>query len=80
MNLDNSLRREVRRNVLDLILQSLPRRVWLYVKHLRWMLSNEYAMHQEKFVGSAPIFSAKTKALFKAEPEDEVVIGECFVM
>ena len=79
MNLDNDLGREAGMNVLDLILQNHPRRVWLYVKHRRWMLSNEYAMHQEMFVGSAPLFAAKTRALFRAEREDEVVRGECFV-
>jgi len=79
MNLDNGLRRKARMNVLDLILQNHPRRVWLYVKHRRWMLSNEYAMHQEIYLGSAPLFAAKTKALFRAEREDEVVRGEYFV-
>lgn len=66
-------------NVLDLIVQFLPRRVWLYVKHRRWMLSHEYAIHQKKYVGSAPLFAAKTKALFRAEQEDDVVRGEYLV-
>jgi hypothetical protein len=43
------------------------------------MFSNEYAMHQETYVGNAPLFSAKTRALFRAEREDEVVKGECVV-
>ncbi|QKX53840.1 uncharacterized protein TRUGW13939_00920 [Talaromyces rugulosus] len=73
INLDNCLRRKARMNVRELILQNHPRRVWLYVKHRRWMLSNEYAMHQETYVGSAPLLSAKTRALFRAEREDEVV-------
>jgi len=79
MNLDIGLLRKARMNVLDLILQNLPRRVWLYVKHRRWMSSSEYMMYQEIYVGSAPVFAAKTKALFKAEQEDEVVRGECFM-
>jgi hypothetical protein len=79
MNLDNSLRRKIIMNVLDLLLQNHPRRVWLYVKHQRWMLSDEYAMLQEVYIGSAPLFAAKTQAFFRAGPEDEVVMGECFV-
>jgi hypothetical protein len=43
------------------------------------MLSNEYAMHQETYVGNAPLFNAKTRALFRTEREDEVAKGECFV-
>ena len=43
------------------------------------MLSNEYAMHQEIYVGTAPLFAAKSRALFRAEREDEVVMGEYFV-
>lgn len=51
----------VRGEMLDLIVQVYPRRVWLYVKHMRWMLSSEYAMLKETYVGTAPIFAAKTK-------------------
>ena len=79
MKLDNSLRRKVDAELRDLVLQHHPRRVWLYVKHRRWMFSNEYAMHQETYAGSSPVLAAKTKALFKAELEDEVVKGECIV-
>jgi hypothetical protein len=80
INVNNGLRLEARMNVLDFILQIHPRRVWLYVKHQRWMLSNEYAMHLEVYVGIAPVFAAKTKALFRAGQEDEIVIrGECFL-
>lgn len=79
MKLDHGPRRKARMNVLDLILQRHPRRVWLYVKHRRWMLSNEYAMHQEMYLGSGPLFAAKTTALFRTEREDEVVMGEYFV-
>ncbi len=43
------------------------------------MLSHEYAIHQKKYVGSAPLFAAKTKALFRAEQEDDVVRGEYLV-
>lgn len=80
-NFNNDVvRKQARMNVLDFIVQSHPRRVWLYVKHRRWMLSDEYAMHQAFYVGAAPIFAAKTKALFKTEPEDDIVIkGECSV-
>jgi hypothetical protein len=77
MNLSYSLRRKAGMNVIEFIIQSHPRRVWLYVKHRRWMLSNEYAMHQERYVGSAPLFYSKTRALFRAEREDEVVKSEC---
>lgn len=64
-------------NVLDFILQSHPRRIWLYVKHRRWMLSDEYAMHQEVYVGSAPLYAAKTKSMFSVRPEDTIAKGEC---
>lgn len=65
-----------RENVLDLILRFHPRRVWLYVKHFRWMFSDEYAMLQETYIGTGPIFAAKTEALLRPGPEDEVVKGE----
>ncbi|KAE8557503.1 hypothetical protein EYB25_002210 [Talaromyces marneffei] len=73
MNLGIGLKRKAGMNVIEFILQTHPRRVWLYIKHRRWMLSNEYAMHQERYVGSARLFSAKTRALFRAEREDVVV-------
>jgi hypothetical protein len=79
MNLDADLQRQARMNVLDLILRTHPRRVWLYVKHRRWMLSKEYAMHQEIDIGTAPLYAAKTKALFRAGLEDEVIRGKYFV-
>lgn len=80
INCNDDLKQKARRNVLEFTLQIKPRRVWLYVKHQRWMLSQEYAMHQETYIGTAPIFAAKTKALFRAEQEDEIIIsGECFV-
>lgn len=67
---------QARDDVLDLIPQLHPRRVWLYVKHLRWMFSDEYAMMQDNYIGTAPIFEAKTKALIRPEIEDEIVRGE----
>lgn len=33
-------------------------------------------MHQQKYVGTGPIYAAKTAALFKQELEDFVVEGE----
>jgi hypothetical protein len=33
-------------------------------------------MHQQKFVGTGPIYTAKTAALFKQEIEDFIVKGE----
>jgi len=68
--------RQARANVLDLILQFHPRRVWLYVKHLRWMFSDEYARLQNNYIGDAPIYMAKTNALMRPEIEDEIVRGE----
>ncbi|KAH6669779.1 hypothetical protein B0J14DRAFT_671381 [Halenospora varia] len=38
-----------------------------------WMTSKEYAMHQQKYVGTGPIYAAKTAALFKQEIEDFIV-------
>ncbi|XMA15256.1 hypothetical protein WAI453_008047 [Rhynchosporium graminicola] len=73
-NLDDSLRYQALTNATEFILQNLPRRVWLYVKHRRWMRSDEYALHQEKYIGTGPVFAAKTKALFRAAPEDEVAL------
>jgi hypothetical protein len=40
------------------------------------MRSKEYAMHQEKYVGTGPIYAAKTAALFKQEKEDFIVKGK----
>ncbi len=40
------------------------------------MTSKEYAMHQQKYVGTGPIYAAKTAALFKQEIEDFIVKGE----
>ena len=40
------------------------------------MLSDEYAMHQEMYIGMAPLYTAKTKALFRAGQEDEVIRGK----
>jgi hypothetical protein len=79
VNLRIDLRRKARLNALDLILQQHPIRVWLYVKHRRWMVSSEYAMHQETFIGSAPLFAAKMTALLREEQEDEVILGKYFV-
>ncbi|KAH6880829.1 hypothetical protein B0T10DRAFT_495276 [Thelonectria olida] len=73
--LDGHVGRKARANVLDLIIQFHPRRVWLYVKHLRWMFSDEYAILQENYIGTAPIFAAKSKALMKPEREDGIVIS-----
>lgn len=72
VTLESIFRRKVHRNVFDFIAQNHSRRVWLYVKHRRWMFSNEYAMHQEKYVGDAPLIAAKTKLMFSAAPEDSV--------
>lgn len=76
IGLENNLRKNALACVLDIILKHHPRRVWLYVKHLRWMTSKEYAMHQQKHVGTGPIYAAKTAALFKQEIEDFIVKGE----
>jgi hypothetical protein len=43
------------------------------------MVSSEYAMHQETFIGSAPLFAAKMTALLREEQEDEVILGKYFV-
>jgi hypothetical protein len=43
------------------------------------MLSDEYAMHQEIYIGTAPLYASKTKALFRAGREDEVIKGKYFV-
>lgn len=75
-SLEDNLRNNAFACVLDIILKHHPRRVWLYVKHVRWMRSKEYAMHQEKFVGTGPIYAAKTAALFKQETEDFIVKGK----
>lgn len=74
--LNDISRHKARFDVLDLILKFYPRRVWLYVKHLRWMGSDEYAMLHHKYIGDGPIFAAKTDALFRPEMEDEVARGE----
>jgi len=71
-NLGTGLQRKVQMNVLDFIHRTHPRRVWLYVKHRRWMLSDEYAMHQRINIGTAPLYAAKTKAIFSARREDEI--------
>jgi hypothetical protein len=76
VGLENNLRENAFACVLDIILKHHPRRVWLYVKHLRWMRSKEYAMHQQMYVGTGPIYAAKTVALFKQEIEDFVVKGK----
>lgn len=76
ISLDNSVRKSALASVLDIIVKHHPRRVWLYVKHLRWMTSNEYAMHQQKYVGVGPLYAAKTEALFKQEIEDSIVQSE----
>lgn len=79
INCKDDIRQEARMNVFEFIPQIKPRRVWLCVKHQRLMLSHEYAMHQETYIGNGPAFAAKTKALFRTEQEDELVIsGECF--
>ena len=65
-------------NVLNFIHRTHPRRVWLYVKHRRWMLSDEHAMHQQTYIGTAPLYTAKTKALFSVGEEDEIARGEYF--
>jgi len=72
-NLDTRLQRKARTNVQELIHGTHPRRVWLYVKHRRWMLSDEYAIHQETYIGMAPLYAAKTKSLFRGGREDEVI-------
>jgi hypothetical protein len=79
VNLETDLQRKVRYNAFNFLLQHHPRRIWLYVKHRRWMLSNEYAMHQETYIGTAPLFAAKTRALIREKQEDEIVLGKCFL-
>jgi hypothetical protein len=39
------------------------------------MLSSEYRMLQETYIGSAPLFEAKTRALLREEQEDKVALG-----
>lgn len=36
-------------------------------------------MHQETYIGSAPLFAAKMRALLRKEQEDEIVLGKYFV-
>jgi hypothetical protein len=43
------------------------------MKHLRWMLSEEYARLQETYIGIASILAAKSRALIKPGPEDDIV-------
>jgi hypothetical protein len=76
LNFNDHVRHKVRGDVLEFIQQFHPRRIWLYVKHARWMFSDEYAMLQDVYIGEAPIFDAKTKALVRPGIEDEVVKGE----
>ncbi|KAG7404066.1 hypothetical protein Forpe1208_v015793 [Fusarium oxysporum f. sp. rapae] len=71
--LDGHVGRQARVNVVHFIVQFHPRRVWLYMKHLRWMLSEEYARLQETYIGIAPIVAAKSRALIKPGPEDDIV-------
>ncbi|KAM0080465.1 hypothetical protein ACKRZS_007382 [Fusarium odoratissimum] len=71
--LDGHVGRQARVNVVHFIVQFHPRRVWLYVKHLRWMLSEEYARLQETYIGIAPIVAAKSRSLIKPGPEDDIV-------
>lgn len=72
--LDGHVGRQARVNVVHFIVQFHPRRVWLYVKHLRWMLSEEYARLQETYIGIAPILAAaKSRSLTKPGPEDDIV-------
>ena len=74
--LDFDLRQKVHVNVLDfVVMQFSPRLVWLFVKHRRWMVSDEYAMLQKRFIGFGPIYVAKTKALFSWGLEDDVVLN-----
>jgi hypothetical protein len=75
-NFDAHVRHRIQINVMEFIVQFRPKRVWLYVKHLRWMTSAEYAVLRENFIGTAPIYVAKTEALFAPGPEDGVVRGE----
>lgn len=74
--LDDKSGQRVRSDVLDLIQEFPPRCIWLYVKHFRCMFSDEYAVLQETYIGTAPIYIAKSKALVAQQIEDEVVRGE----
>ena len=76
MGLNNNVGQAARANVLELIPQFHPRRVWLYVKHRRWMFSDEYSRLQDTYIGTSAIFDAKTKALMRPEREDEIVRSE----
>lgn len=73
---DDHVCRRVRTDLLEFIVQSHPKRIWLYVKHLRWMTSAEYAMLRDNFIGTAPIHAAKTRALMTPGTEDDIVRGE----
>jgi hypothetical protein len=76
LNFDDRVGYKMRTEVLELILRFHPRRIWLYVKHARWMFSDEYARHQKFYIGTPPIFAAKTEALLRPEIEDKVVKGQ----
>ena len=71
-----TLKTKVRENMYDLILRQQPKRVWMYGKHRRWMLSREYRILQEKYIGIGPMFEAKTKLFFNPGPEDKTVTGK----
>jgi hypothetical protein len=70
------LRKKACANFCNLVIHVPPRRAWLYIKHRRWMLSDEYAKLQEEYVGTDAIFAAKTKSLLRVEPEDFVLVGK----
>jgi hypothetical protein len=78
LHIDDNLRQKATTNMIHLIIEHHPRRVWLFVKHQRWMLSDEYAILREKYGDRActPLFAAKSSALFRPELEDEVAISE----
>lgn len=75
---DTNAQEEARYNVLTFVNQILPRRVWLYVKHRRWTMSPEYAMHQDLKLGTVAWYAARTKALLREEVEDDVILSKCF--
>lgn len=75
--MESSVRKNAFACVLDIILKHHHKRVWLYVKHFRWVNSEECALHQQMFPGAAPMYAAKTNALFRPQIEDYIVQGEC---
>ncbi|KDN72260.1 hypothetical protein CSUB01_07911 [Colletotrichum sublineola] len=74
--LEDELWQRTINNVCRFMVQFHPRRIWLFVKHMRWMFSDEYAALQQNYIGTGPILAAKTTALLKSEIEDSIARGK----